>query len=778
MEDKKGLHPETDKKGLHPETDTNDLYPEIERILPLVQYPQRYIGNEIGAVKKKNFKNKIVFGFPDLYELGMSNLALKIFYDIFYDDPDIAFERTFLPAGDMLELMRTNGIPLFTLESFSPVKEADLLAFTLPSELLLINALRMMKAALIPLFSTERDKGGYPILVAGGPGTVNPLPLFPFFDVIFIGEAEEAFPRMAALLKEHRNREDLLHILSRLDGFIITSIYKKTSFGEFLIAEGPLKDYVRWEKFHDTPPAAERLIPITQIGEKRREIEIMRGCSAMCRFCLAGSLYRPRRERDVNTVLQDIIAGIEKNASDSISLLSLSSGDYSGINDLINELLKLKDDIRISLPSLRIDSIDTELLTALGSRKITNLTFALETGSERLRKAINKKITDAEYFGMLDKIRDKSWRTVKLYFMLGLPGETDDDIKSTAGLIERTVYILGKRFSINISISVFVPKPHTPFETSDLISPEDFKRRISFFHFLRKYKNVKINYGDRETAALETMASRGDIRAGMFLAELAEKGLDHDALFANREIITEAAGKAGMDKFLYSFDTPYWRDIVSISDGDFLRREREAGEKCEETQDCFEGTCLACGACGGREPGYRKSAPITVSVKPQHTDTAEDRLYLLKFEKRGISKFLSHNDLNYVVCRLLEMSGMHLVKRTGFARNAKISFFHALQLGIESLAEYAACHLKEKVGEERVRAFNNRAPQGLRLTEAKEIESLPRIASVEFTAFYSDGRAEKFVLVRKEGNIESLPAYLDALPEKPLKVIKTGSFFE
>lgn len=739
-----------------------NLFNKIEKILPEVQYPQRYIGNEIGIIHKKNSRIKIAFGFPDLYELGMSNLAIKIFYDLFAKEKEIAFERTFLPGRDMISKMAENSIPLFTLESFDPVDTYDVFGITFPSELLYINGLRMIELSNIPLYRKSRGEDS-PLLIAGGPTLSNPIPLFPFFDIIFVGEAEFGFKKIIDLYNKYGRSEDFFKRISSIDGVIVPKNYKNIEKQGFNFPIGNVIKIGKWSNFSKTPPIDEVLIPLTRIGEARYEVELMRGCTQGCRFCSAGSYYRPHRERDVNKILSRIKKQIRNKATKSISLLSLSTGDYSQLKSLVKGLLLLNEDIKISLPSLRLDSLESEIVEQLGKRKITSLTFALEAGSERLRKVINKKITEADLFKMLARIKDKSWRTVKFYFMIGLPTETDEDIVEIINLIDRVRKVLTNRFQINVTVSIFAPKPDTPFENCDLITYDDYRRRISILKAGIHWKNVKIRYPFYFSSLMETVFARGDLNISKLLVDL----LNKDNWYSE---IADIAGQNNFERYLKNFKMDYWCGIVNITNKEFLKIEYEKALSGDETEDCFMGKCTNCGICNkALQP--QKSIPLKTLPIRKQIDRKTTYRYLIRFKKIGLMRFISHNDLLYIVVRLLEMSGLEIIRKKGFARNEKLTSYGAIPIGIESMGEYIYLELHNRFSKGRMERFNVISPNGLDLIEAKNVQAKPISKAVKYQ-YIVNGKKKIIEINKKDGNFPSIKKTLLALENKEISISK------
>ncbi len=720
-----------------------------DKLLPLiqsVQYPQRYIGNEIGIIRKPDAPVRVAFGFPDLYELGMSNLAVKIFYDIFKNDPDIAFERCYLPDEDMCSAMAEAQIPLYTLESFRSVKEADFFGITLPSELLFPSALKMLDLAMIKRRSRDRDDND-PIVIAGGPGIMNPTPLFDFFDILFLGEGEELFPRIIELYKLHGRTPLFFEKVKALDGVIIPS-----DTGEDHL---PIS-ISRWSGFASSLPPREQLIPITAIGELRYEVEIMRGCTSGCRFCLAGYIYRPHRERDVNILLDSISDEIRQKGISAVNLLSLSSGDYSQLEPLIFSLIERHPGLKISLPSLRLDSVSSELLKVLGSRKMTSLTFALEAGSEALRNKINKKISDDTFFETLKKVKGHSWKRIKLYFMLGLPGEKEEDIDALIDLLNRASRFMGKGFKINVSLSVFSPKPHTPYECEPRAAKNVLSERIEKIRKGIRYREIRLKFPRLILSDLECIFGRGDSTVSKLIEDIIPF-INSEGISSEDTIKVEALiEKHKAYKFLDEIPFPHWRNTVQLNKRQFTEMEASRSENNVETEDCFSGKCLNCGVCDEDIQPTSSSPAEGKQAAPPSSVEGEEKGLLLRFRKSGVSAFISNNDLMYVISRIFRMMGTPISQKKGFSRNDKISGFGALPLGASSEAECFWIKLRAAAKTDLIAKFNSNSCSGLELMEVTEMDSSPKPLSSLFSYITDSGEAGEIDLPFESGNMRSL----------------------
>ena len=729
---------------------------EILDLLKNIEYPQRYIGNEFGINKNLSGNINIAFGFPDTYELGISNLAVKIFYDIFSRDTEVNFERFYFPWFDMIEKLENKNIPLFTLENFRFVKDFDIVGLTFPSELLFINGLKMLELAHIPTKRTLRDKDN-PLLIAGGPGISNPVPLIPYFDILFLGEGEDGFKDIVENYKKYGKTADFYKSIENIPGVLISKNYHLNKKNNFEIYAGKQVEFAHWKDFSGSRVVKPLLEPLTQIGETRYAVEIMRGCTNGCRFCLAGMLYRPNRERDVNKIISSIENAKNNYGIDEVSLLSLSSGDYSQIEPLITTISQKFEDLRISLPSLRLDSLSQNTIDLLGKRKMTSLTFALEAGSERLRRIINKRITNEILFNTLEKIKGLSWRRIKLYFMLGHPTESDDDILEMIELIKKIRAFLGKKFTIGITISIFSPKPNTPFELKDFISKDDYERRISMIYSEIRFKNIHINFSDYHLSLLETLIDRGDENVGNLLFTLVKNNIFNVYWkeFKNKEKMFNIIDNFPYKKYLFNFKTPFWHDITHLIDNSYIKADEKRSEKEIEIDDCKKGKCYACGICNEKNKNEKSPQLSSHWEYIENTEgNIEPKFYLLRFTKKDLMRYVSHNDLLYITVKLLKIAGIKIIMKQGFSRRPKISVFHALSLGIESEAEYFFVEVANCINKKVVESINKNAPVGFKLISFKKLTSKPRAEKLIF-----EYDKKEITLSSEKGNFPSIKGY-------------------
>ena len=598
---------------------------EVEKILQYVQKPARYVGGELNSVIKDPDKVDIryAFCFPDIYEIGMSHLGMKILYGLVNDREDSWCERVFAPDVDMEEQMRKNNVPLFALESGDYIKDFDIIGFTLMYELCYTNVLNMLDLAGIPLYSKDRTELA-PIICVGGPCACNPEPIADFVDIVFLGDGEDSTNAVLDLLKECKKmgatKQEFLLKAKDITGVYVPSFYKDS-----YNADGTLKELV---PINGAPEKVKKsvvsdmnkcyypkefVVPFISIVHDRAVEEIFRGCIRGCRFCQAGFIYRPIREKSVETINAQSKALIDSTGYDELSLCSLSTSDHSQVNEMLTSLIDwtVKDKISLSLPSLRVDNFSDELVDKLNKVRKSGLTFAPEAGTQRLRDVINKNVTQEEVINTCTKAFDNGWTTVKLYFMMGLPTETMEDIEGIANLGMDVLHAFynnpnrqkGTGLQVNISCSSFIPKPFTPFQWEPEDTMESLKAKQK--HLLESIpsKKIKVSYHETPTSLLEGVLARGDRRLSAVIYSAFKDGCKFDSWDEHFKFASwmKAFEENNLDPYFYTQRKREFSEVLPWDHLDygisrkFLEKENLKAHENKTTPHCRI-KCAGCGA--------------------------------------------------------------------------------------------------------------------------------------------------------------------------------------
>lgn len=595
-------------------------------ILCKVEKPSRYVGGELNQFIKnpKDVNIRFAFCFPDVYEVGMSHLGTRILYHTINERKNTYCERVFAPWPDMETLMRKSDIKLFTLETKTPLDQFDMLGFTLQYEMSYTNILNMLDMSGITIRASERGEDE-PIIMAGGPCAYNPEPLYDIVDFFEIGEGEEMMDDVLEVYARHKangkvNKKEFLREISHIGGIYVPSLYY-VSYNE----DGTIREFT--PKYEDVPAKVkkrivnnfdkvsfpdEMIVPYTDIVHDRVVLETARGCTNGCRFCQAGMIYRPVREKTTNTLIEQARKALKATGYDEVSLASLSICDYSNIQNLISSLVleHEADKVGIALPSIRVDAFSVDLIKEIQKVRKTGLTFAPEAGSQRMRDIINKGLTEERILEAAKSAFESGWSTIKLYFILGLPYETTEDAAGIGELAEKMadVYfeipkdVRNKGLKITVSTSILVPKPFTPFQWAPMARPEIVDERIKAVRGAIKSRSIVYNYHEQETSFMEAVFARGDRRTCDVLIKAFEKGAKFDGWseYFNMEIWNEAMEECNLDSEFYvyrerEYDEILPWDFIDIGvNRKYIERENEKAKKAELTKNCLEG-CTGCG---------------------------------------------------------------------------------------------------------------------------------------------------------------------------------------
>ncbi len=743
---------------------------DIQALLPFVRRPSRYLGGEINSVKPDT-PHRVSFAlcFPDVYEIGMSHFGLQILYHLLNKMENVIAERVFAPGQDMEQQLKTAGRSLFSLETKRALAAFDVVGFSLLYELNYTNILTMLALSGIPFYSSQRDDS-YPLIIAGGPCMFNPEPVADFFDAIVIGDGESVVVEMAGVLLSARqkgvkaDKDDVLRKWSAIKGVYIPKWYEAGYDGSGFQRLIPKNDAagnvdrailpsLRKEDFPDAP-----VLPFGKPVHDRLRLEVARGCSRGCRFCQAGMIYRPVRERSVEDVLALTDAALRSTGYEDISLLSLSTGDYSGLNRLMEKLvLKYGDKkVSVSVPSFRAGSLDQSAMKLIREVRKTGFTIAPEAGSQRLRDVINKNITEEEITQTVRTAFGLGWNLIKLYFMIGLPTETDQDVEEIVALVRRLSKEGNRpkeRKKINVSVAVFIPKAHTPFQWEPQILLEKAKEIVFSLKKRLATKQIGFKWQNPEASFIEGVFARGDRRLAKLIEGAYAKGCRFDGWSDcfNFDRWLEAAAESNIDLAFYTqrlreVGEPLpWDMISSGLSREFLFTERERAYRRERTPDCREGDCNHCGICDFSQIFPRLNADGTGAAvcDPVGLDRPEKRASRQKLEivysKTGPARYFGHLEFVTIFIRAINRAEIPVVYSQGFHPMPKVAFSDPLPVGVESEQETLVITITGEIRPEAVRAALNRhLPEGIWIKECrKATEKASKPASTDRISIYS-----------------------------------------
>jgi radical SAM family uncharacterized protein/radical SAM-linked protein len=699
----------------------SELQTILEReLFPFVEKPMRYIGNELNSIVKdcNHVALRGVLCFPELYDIGMSGFGMQMLYHIVNKNPGWALSRAYQPWGDAEEIMRRKRIPLYCLEYQKPLSGADWIGFSVQYELQYAIVCNMLDLAGIAVYSADRIEGD-PVVIAGGPCMGNPEPLAPFIDACVIGDGEESIVSFCETMESNKkcglSRRRIIEALAAIRGVYVPALYPVNKRGRFFVPDPAKKNIpchaAKVPMLADEHYPVKHLVPLMEVVHHRLAVEIMRGCTRGCRFCSAGTYYRPVRERDMSSITSTIEKGIEATGWEDVGLLSLSTADYSNFDGLVcaaSGFYRLRQ-VGVALPSTRVDALTPEQLKAfLAASPATSFTIAPEAGSQRLRNVINKDFTGETILSVVRTLLDNNIQTIKLYFMIGLPTETNEDLDAIVTLVNTIsdiVWQKSKRRMVNVSVSPFSPKPHTPFQWCGMDSMESLKEKgVSIKARLRVKKNVKVSYREPGMTFLETVLARGDRSVSAVIFGAWKRGAKFDGWEEHFDLSrwNQAAQEADIPLELFAAEIPPdqqlpWDAVVTGVSKEFLRAEREKSLQGITTGDCRKIGCYTCGACETLSPVYSQvprtqatsgilsSTPV---AKHPNDESQEKFVYRVEYAKERPIRFISHKDMVRIVHRAFSAARIPIAYSQGFHPHPRISFGPPLPLGVMGSSEF------------------------------------------------------------------------------------------
>jgi radical SAM family uncharacterized protein/radical SAM-linked protein len=721
----------------------------IQNILPLVEKPSRYLGSEINVIKKdpNRVKLKMVLAFPDLYDIGTSHFGMQILYHLLNRHPDIVAERVFAPGIDLAARLKNSGVPLFSLESKEPLNRFDIIGFSLLYELNYTNILSILDLAAIPFLGVDRDNS-HPLIIAGGPCMCNPEPVADFFDAIVVGDGETVIMELAKAWIQWRedttrDRVSLLRRWSQIEGIYIPSFFEpRINDCGFQTLNARYADVSRVKRailadLDKVPFSENPIIPFGNPVHDRLRLEVSRGCTRGCRFCQAGMIYRPVRERSPEKLAALCEKSIAASGYEDISLLSLSTGDYGCIVPLMEGLMSrfASENIAVSLPSLRADTLTPKLMSLVKRVRKTGFTIAPEAGSQRLRDVINKDLTEKEIVDTVQEAFSLGWQVIKLYFMIGLPTETDEDLHALGNLV-RTLHKLkgsnGRRGKLNVSVATFIPKPHTPFQWCSQITLEESLLRLRLVRDRIQLPGIQFKWQNPEVSRLEGLYARGDRRLSRLLITAYRKGCQFDGWsdkFQYR-LWEDAFAAEGIDPDFFTtrlrnFSEPLpWDHIDTRIDKAFLIQEWKRALQGELTADCRRHVCNQCGVCDFDQIEL-KTHPLHANLAfnfcgSSHAKPSNYKMVDITYSKQGQAAYFGHLELINILLRALRRAKIPVKFTEGFHPKLKVSFDDPLPVGIESLEEHLTLTVPDDIQPGTICLdLNMHLPEGLRVHDCQ-----------------------------------------------------------
>jgi radical SAM family uncharacterized protein len=756
----------------------------LRRILPRVEKPGRYVGGEWNAVRKRPRKAevKVALAFPDVYEIGMSYLGQKILYSLLNRDPSVLAERVFAPWPDFERELRSSGLPLSSLENAIPLRDFDILGFSLLYELNYTNVLTILDLGGVPLLAADRDDR-HPLVIAGGPAAFNPEPVADIFDLFFLGDGEEGFPEIVGTFRESRKaglgRRAALERLASIQGVYVPSLYVPTpqKASTLLVprpeAGAPPTVQKRILREFERSFFPEKIVvPGLRVVFDRVAVEAARGCPQNCRFCQATSVYFPHRPKDAGLLVKTVVASLRQTGYEDGSLSALSVGDHPHLEEtvgcLMDELAGQK--ISLSLSSLRPGGLSPGIVENILRVRKTGFTLVPEAGTERLRAVINKKLTDDEIRNALTFAFSGGWKLVKFYFMIGLPTEREEDLRAIVNIVRQTLElgrsILGSPPRVHISLSSFIPKPHTPFQWLGMEEESSLAEKQRFVRSeLARLRSVEIKDHPVATSILEAVFSRGDRKLSRVLLRAWSKGARFESWGGRLDggLWQEAFAKEGIDpgEYLKPVDRravlPWDHIDIGIRRAHLLRELDLALEE-KPSPSCLERSCAECDGCDVRfwkkpAPPFRR--PALPAARPPLGEPSDGTFrYRAVYSKRGRARFLSHIDLIGVLQRSLRRAGVDVCKSCGFHPKMELSYGPALPLGMEGRREVLEFRSPFRFESRDFLARMNRSvPPGIRFVRLDRLESAePSLhRAIERLVYSLDWKGEEFRLAWREG---------------------------